>query len=67
VRRRDIVFQLHRVDHSSRLVFLTSREWQSCPQQLVGINSDWSTSVTIVAAPSPTAMTSSTVCLGSNN
>jgi hypothetical protein len=31
---------LHRVDYSSRLVFQTSRERQSCPQQLVGINSD---------------------------
>jgi hypothetical protein len=30
----------HRVDHSSRLVFQTSRERQSRPQQLVGINSD---------------------------
>jgi hypothetical protein len=39
-RRRDVVFQSHRVDHSSRLVFQTSRERQSRPQQLVGINSD---------------------------
>jgi hypothetical protein len=30
----------YRVDHSSRLVFQTSRERQSRPQQLVGINSD---------------------------
>jgi hypothetical protein len=30
--RRDVVFWSHRVDHSSR-------ERQSCPQQLVGINS----------------------------
>jgi hypothetical protein len=40
VRRHDVVFRSHRVDHSSRLVFQTSREWQSRPQQLVGINSD---------------------------
>jgi hypothetical protein len=40
VRRRDVVFRSHRVDHSSRLVFRTSRERQSCPQQLVGINSN---------------------------
>jgi hypothetical protein len=39
-RRRDIVFRSHRVDHSSRLVFQTSRERQSHPQQLVGINSE---------------------------
>jgi hypothetical protein len=39
-RCRDVVFRSHRVDHSSRLVFQTSREWQSRPQQLVGINSD---------------------------
>jgi hypothetical protein len=39
-RRLDVVFQSHRVDHSSRLVFQTSRERQSRPQQLVGINSD---------------------------
>jgi hypothetical protein len=38
--RRDIVFRSHRVHHSSRLVFQTSRERQSRPQQLVGINSD---------------------------
>jgi hypothetical protein len=30
----------HRADHSSRLVFQTSRERQSRPQQIVGINSD---------------------------
>jgi hypothetical protein len=30
-RRRDVVFRLHRVDHSSRLVFQTSRERQSRP------------------------------------
>jgi hypothetical protein len=39
-RCHDVVFRLHRVDHSSRLVFQTSRERQSRPQQLVGINSD---------------------------
>jgi hypothetical protein len=39
-RCRDVVFRSHRVDHSSRLVFQTSREQQSRPQQLVGINSD---------------------------
>jgi hypothetical protein len=39
-RRRDVVFWSHRIDHSSRLVFQTSRERRSCPQQLVGINSD---------------------------
>jgi hypothetical protein len=39
-RRRDVVFWSHRVDHSSRLVFQTSRERQSRPQQIVGINSD---------------------------
>jgi hypothetical protein len=39
-RRHDVIFRSHRVDHSSRLVFQTSRERQSCPQQLVGINSD---------------------------
>jgi hypothetical protein len=38
--RRDVIFWSHHVDHSSRLVFQTSRERQSCPQQLVGINSD---------------------------
>jgi hypothetical protein len=36
----DVVFRSHHVDHSSRLVFQTSRERQSRPQQLVGINSD---------------------------
>jgi hypothetical protein len=39
-RRHDVVFWSHRVDHSSRLIFQTSRERQSRPQQLVGINSD---------------------------
>jgi hypothetical protein len=39
-RRRDIVFRSHHLDHSSRLVWKTSRERQSCPQQLVRINSD---------------------------
>jgi hypothetical protein len=39
-RRHDVVFRSHRVDHASRLVFQTSRERQSHPQQLVGINSD---------------------------
>jgi hypothetical protein len=39
-RRHDFVFRSHRVDHSSRLVFQTSRERQSRPQQLVRINSD---------------------------
>jgi hypothetical protein len=39
-RRRDVVFRSHHVDHSSRLVFQTSRERQSRPQQLIGINSD---------------------------
>jgi hypothetical protein len=34
------VFRSHRVDHSSRLIFQTSRERQSRPQQLVGINYD---------------------------
>jgi hypothetical protein len=38
--RCDMVFRSHRVDHSSRLVFQTSRERQSRPQQLVRINSD---------------------------
>jgi hypothetical protein len=38
-RCRDVVFRSHRVDHSSRLVFQTSRERQSRPQQLVRINS----------------------------
>jgi hypothetical protein len=38
--RCDIVFWSHRVDHSFRLVFQTSRERQSRPPQLVGINSD---------------------------
>jgi hypothetical protein len=37
---RDIVFRLHRVNHSSRLVFQTNRERQSRPQQLVRINFD---------------------------
>jgi hypothetical protein len=36
----DVVFRSHRVGHSSRLVFQTSRERQPRPQQLVGINSD---------------------------
>jgi hypothetical protein len=40
VRRHDIVFRSHRVYHSSRLVFQTSRERQSHPQQIIGINSD---------------------------
>jgi hypothetical protein len=39
-RRHDVVFWSHHVDHSSRLVFQTSRERQSRPQQLVGIKSD---------------------------
>jgi hypothetical protein len=39
-RCRDVVFRSHHVDHSSRLVFETSRERQSRPQQLVRINSD---------------------------
>jgi hypothetical protein len=39
-RRHSIIFRSHRVDHSSRLVFQTSRGRQSGPQQLVGINSD---------------------------
>jgi hypothetical protein len=39
-RRRDVIFWSHRVDQSSRLVFQTSRERQSRPQQLVGINFD---------------------------
>jgi hypothetical protein len=39
-RHCDIVFRSHRVDHSSRLAFQTSRERQSHPQQLVGINYD---------------------------
>jgi hypothetical protein len=30
-RRCDVIFWLHRVDHSSRLVFQTSPEWQSRP------------------------------------
>jgi hypothetical protein len=38
--RRDVVFWSHHVDHSSRLVFQTSRERQSRPQQVVRINSD---------------------------
>jgi hypothetical protein len=38
--RRNIVFWSYRVDPSSRLVFQTSRERQSHPQQLVGVNSD---------------------------
>jgi hypothetical protein len=37
-RRRNIIFQSHRVDYSSRLVFQTSQERQSHPQQLIGIN-----------------------------
>jgi hypothetical protein len=39
-RCRDFVFRSHHVDHSSRLVFQTSRERQSRPQQLFGINFD---------------------------
>jgi hypothetical protein len=39
-RRHDVIFRSHRVDHSSRLIFQSSRERQSRPQQLVGINSD---------------------------
>jgi hypothetical protein len=39
-RRDDVVVRSHRVDHSSRLVSQTSRERQSRPQQLVGINSN---------------------------
>jgi hypothetical protein len=39
-RRHNIVFWSYRVDPSSRLVFQTSRERQSHPQQLVGVNSD---------------------------
>jgi hypothetical protein len=39
-RRHDVVFRSHRVDHSSQLVFQTSQERQSRPQQLVGINSN---------------------------
>jgi hypothetical protein len=39
-RCRDVVFRSCCVDHSSRLVFQTSRERQSRRQQLVGINSD---------------------------
>jgi hypothetical protein len=39
-RRHEVVFRSHRVDHSSRLVFRTSRERQSRPQHLVGVNSD---------------------------
>jgi hypothetical protein len=39
-RYRDIIFRSHRVDHSSQLVFQTSRERQSRPQELIGINSD---------------------------
>jgi hypothetical protein len=39
-RCRDVVFWSHRIDHSSRLVFQNSRERQSHPQQLVGINFD---------------------------
>jgi hypothetical protein len=31
---------LHHIDHSPRLVFQTSQERQSRPQQIVGINSD---------------------------
>jgi hypothetical protein len=37
---RDVAFQSHRFDHSSRLVFQTSRQRQSRPQQLVRINSN---------------------------
>jgi hypothetical protein len=37
---RDVVFRLHHIDHSPRLVFQTSQERQSRPQQIVGINSD---------------------------
>jgi hypothetical protein len=40
VRRHDVVFRSHLVDHSSRLIFQISQEWQSRPQQLVGINSN---------------------------
>jgi hypothetical protein len=39
-RRHDVVFRSHHVDHSSQLIFQTSREQQSRPQQLIGINSD---------------------------
>jgi hypothetical protein len=39
-RRRDVIFRSHRVDHSCRLVFQTSRERLSHPQQLIRINSD---------------------------
>jgi hypothetical protein len=39
-RCRDVAFQSHRFDHSSRLVFQTSRQRQSRPQQLVRINSN---------------------------
>jgi hypothetical protein len=39
-RRHDVIFRSHRIDHSSRLVSQSSRERQSRPQQLVGINSD---------------------------
>jgi hypothetical protein len=39
-RRRDIIFRSHRINHSSRLVFQSSRERQSRPQQLIEINSD---------------------------
>jgi hypothetical protein len=47
-RRRDVVFPSHCVDHSSRLIFQISRERQSRPQKLVGINSDQSTSVGVL-------------------
>jgi hypothetical protein len=36
----NVVFRSHHIDHSSQLVFQTSRERQSHPQQLIGINSD---------------------------
>jgi hypothetical protein len=39
-RRHDVVFRLHRIDHSSRLVFQTRQERQSRPQHLVGIDFD---------------------------
>jgi hypothetical protein len=32
VRRRDVIFRSHRVDHSSRLVFQISQERQSHPR-----------------------------------
>jgi hypothetical protein len=40
VRCCDVVFRSHRVYYSSQLVFQTSRERQSRPQQLVEINSN---------------------------